>query len=95
MLLLLLLNKQICVIFWSLQEIQERVPADPFEAEILMMAEAVAKECESSSSDDEDNDEDSIEKETKVDEEPIIQQNDSSKCHRLWLVSIKQVMIVS
>ena len=26
----------------ELQEIQERMPADPFEAELLMMAEAVA-----------------------------------------------------
>lgn len=37
------------------QEIQERIPADPFEAELLMMAEAVATETKSdSSSSDED-----------------------------------------
>jgi len=43
-----------------LQELQERVPSDPFEAELLMMAEAVAnanKASESvSESEDEDND---------------------------------------
>jgi hypothetical protein len=27
---------------WILQELQERMPSDPFEAELLMMAEAVA-----------------------------------------------------
>ena len=43
-----------CVV--ALQEIQERMPADPFEAEILMMAEAVAHADKSSSSDESDND---------------------------------------
>ena len=37
-----------------LQEIQERIPNDPLEAELLMMAEAVAGKDEESSSESED-----------------------------------------
>ena len=38
------------------QEIQERIPADPFEAELLRMAEAVAKADDESDSDTSDDD---------------------------------------
>ena len=46
----------VTLLVW-LQEIQERIPADPFEAELLMMAEAVATETKSDTetSDDEEN----------------------------------------
>lgn len=36
------------------QDIREKIPADPLEAELLMMAEVVAGKEESSSSSDED-----------------------------------------
>ena len=39
---LVFLHNHDCFCFGESQEIQERMPADPFEAELLMMAEAVA-----------------------------------------------------
>lgn len=44
------------IIIIIIQELQERVPSDPFEAELLMMAEAVASANKASNSDSESDD---------------------------------------